>query len=253
MSVVCFVNNRLGWRAVEWVVARGDQIAGLVLHPQDRRRYGAEMCAAAGVADDRVFDGSRLADADVVARLRALGADYGLSVLFGYRLSRDVFTMFPRGCFNLHPALLPYNRGADPNVWAIVDGTPAGATLHWIDERIDTGDIVAQARLDVLPTDTGETLYRRLEDHSLQVLAAGWPLVTSGRAPRTPQPAGGSAHRRADTHALEYIDLDRTYTGRELIDRLRALTFPPYPSAFFEAEGRRIRVRVVLEEDSQQA
>jgi methionyl-tRNA formyltransferase len=180
-----------------------------------------------------------------------LRADTGLSVLFGYKLKPEIFSIFPKGCFNLHPALLPYGRGADPNAWALIDGEPAGTTLHWIDNGIDTGDIVAQQRVDVAPTDTGRTLHRRLEDASIKLLIDTWPSIAEGRAPRRPQSGAGSTHRRADLRAAERIDLDATYTGRQLIDRLRALTFPPHPSAFFERGGKRIRVRVELTEDEE--
>lgn len=251
MSTICFLNNRLGLRAVERLVARGDVIAGLVLHPESDRRYGPEIIAAAKVPASAVLDAARLPEPATVAALKALKADVGLSVMFGYKLRPEVFGMFSKGCFNLHPSLLPYGRGADPNAWAIIAGEPAGTTLHWIDGGIDTGDIVAQRRVGVEPTDTGETLYRRLEEESLILLDACWPAIAAGRAPRTPQAGAGSAHRRADLKRAERIDLDATYTGREVIDRLRAFTFPPHPAAFFEAGGRRIRVRVELTDEKE--
>lgn len=251
MSVVLFANNRLGLRVADWLVAHGETIAGVVLHPPARARYAEEIRAASRVAADRVWDAATLSDAAVRRGIQSAGAHVGLSVLFGYKLDRALIDGFAGGCFNLHPALLPFNRGADPNVWAIVDGTPAGVTLHWMDDEIDTGDIVAQQQIAVEPIDTGERLYRRLEDASLALLAATWPLVRSGKAPRTPQPAGGTAHRRRDLAAIERVDLDRQYTGRELIDLLRARTFPPYPGMYFERDGRRVRIRVELTDEEQ--
>jgi methionyl-tRNA formyltransferase len=249
VSVVCFLNNRLGLRALELLVARGETVAGLVLHPESRRRFGDEMIAAARVPPSAVFDGERLSDAAIVDGIRRLGADIGLSVMFGYKLRPDVFGLFPKGCFNLHPSLLPFGRGTDPNAWALIAGEPAGTTLHWIDAGIDTGDIVGQRRVAVEPTDTGKTLYRRLEDESLKLLDACWPAIAAGQAPRLPQQGTGSRHKRADLKDAERIDLDASYTGRELIDRLRALTFPPHPSAYFDVDGRRVRVRVELTEE----
>ena len=249
MSAICFVNNRLGWQAVELLARRGEEIAALALHPAERRRFGDEIVAAGSVPPERIFDAARLREPVVVEALAALRADVGLSVMFGYKLEREVFGMFPKGCFNLHPGLLPHGRGADPNAWAIIDREPAGATLHWIDAGIDTGDIVAQRPVAVQPTDTGEILYQRLEAACIDLLADCWPSIATGKAPRHPQGDGGSSHRRADLRGAERIDLDAHYSGRELLDRLRALTFPPHPSAFFEEDGRRIRVRVELTED----
>jgi len=246
MKVACFVNNRLGCQAVEWLRLNGDTIVALVIHEETRRKYGVDICAAAGVSAAATFEAAELVGPQGVQRLGACGADVGLSVLFGYRLAPAVIGLFPRGCFNLHPALLPFNRGADPNVWAIVEGSPAGTTLHWMDEGIDTGPIVAQREVPVASTDTAATLYRRLEDESLALLAEAWPLVASGRAPRTPQPAGGSTHRRADLQRINRIEPDRLYRGQELIDLLRAQTFPPHAGMTLERGGRRVSVRVEL-------
>jgi methionyl-tRNA formyltransferase len=246
MKIVYFGNNRLGGQILEWLQEQGEQIAGVVLHPPDRRKHGPELARAAGRA--RLFDGSALRQPETVAAIRALEPDIGLSVLFGYILRREVLELFPRGVVNLHPALLPYNRGACPNVWSIVERTPAGVSLHYIDERIDTGDLIAQQEVAVEAVDTGESLYRKLEHAALDLFRRTWPRITSGAMGRVPQPAAtGTCHAMRDLGAIEEIDLDRSYTARELIDILRARTFAPYPGAWFRDAGRRVQVRVQLE------
>jgi methionyl-tRNA formyltransferase len=245
MRILFFGNNRLGLRVLEWLRARDEQIVGLVLHPSGQRRYGDEIVRAGGLGESGTFDGSRLTQFHTeIERLRP---DIGISVLFGYVLRRDMLDLFPSGCVNLHPSLLPYNRGAYPNVWSILDRTPAGASLHYMDEGIDTGDLVAQREIAVEPVDTGETLYRRLEDCAFDLFRDTWPVIREGCAPRTPQSdATGTAHRRADVERLDEIELDRSYTGRELIDLLRARSFPPYPGAYFRCDGRKVEIRVQL-------
>jgi methionyl-tRNA formyltransferase len=150
---------------------------------------------------------------------------------------------------NLHPGYLPFNRGAYPNVWSIVERTPAGATLHHVDDGIDTGDIVAQEKIEVLPTDTGESLYRRLEQACLRVFEGAWPLVREGKAPRTPQKGAGTSHRVRDVEAIDEIRLDGSYRAADLLDILRARTFPPYTGAFIRVGGTRINLRVQLEKE----
>jgi methionyl-tRNA formyltransferase len=174
------------------------------------------------------------------------GAQIGVSVLFGYLLRAPIRELLPQGCVNLHPAYLPWNRGAYPNVWAILDRTPAGVALHWIDDGVDTGDLIARRELPVAPEDTGESLYRRLEDSAFDLFRETWPLVRAGRAPREPQEKGGSVHRVRDVEAVDEIDLDRTYRARDLIDLLRARSFPPYAGAFFRDRGRRIYLELTL-------
>ncbi|HET6279927.1 MAG TPA: formyltransferase family protein, partial [Polyangia bacterium] len=144
MRIVALANNRLGWQVLTWLSAQDDvQIVGLVLHPEAKRRFGQEIADAARVPSDAVFSGDALRQPAVLKQIAALGADLALSVLFDHILTGDFLGLFPRGVVNLHPALLPYNRGQYPNVWSIIEGTPSGTTLHYIDEGIDTGAIIA--------------------------------------------------------------------------------------------------------------
>lgn len=253
MRVLYFANNRMGWQIGRWLREQKEEIVGLVLHPSERRRFGAEILESVSLAPDRVIDGARLGDPAVVEAIGALRADLGVSVLFGYRIPAEVLALFPFGCVNVHPAYLPYNRGAYTNVWSIIDRTPAGVTIHFVDGGIDTGDLVAQRRVDVEPTDTGETLYLRLEEASVALFREIWPLIRSGQAPRTPQrPDAGTSHRVRDVALIDEIDLDRSYNARSLLDVLRARTFGSYPGAYFRDGKRKIYVTVALREATEE-
>ena len=247
MRVVVMGNNRVAWECVRVLREQGCDIVGLVLHPEEKRRFGEELTAAAGVPVEAVFPGDRLREPAVQEALRALGADVALSLLFDYILRPGILEIFPLGIVNLHPSYLPYNRGQYPNVWSIVEGTPAGVTLHYVDEGIDTGDIIAQREVPVLASDTGKTLYERLEAASVELFREVWPAVVAGEAPRRPQPRGGGTyHRSADADRLDHIDLDREYRARDLINILRARTFPPYSGAYFIDGDRKVHMRLEL-------
>jgi methionyl-tRNA formyltransferase len=227
--------------------SQDDELVGLVLHPSSCRSYGKEIEAESGLHPERIFDGSQLERCDVLQAIRALGAEIALSVFFGYVMRRPFLTLFPRGVVNLHPALLPYNRGAHPNVWSIVEETPAGVTLHYVDERIDTGDIISQQQVVVESADTGERLYRRLEQASLALLEKSWPLLKLDSVPREPQSRSGTTHRAADLARIDRIELEESYRARDLINLLRARTFPPHKGAYFLENGRRVYLRLELE------
>jgi methionyl-tRNA formyltransferase len=247
MRIVYLANNRVGLEVLKWLMGQDDEVVALVVHPPDRQRYGEEILATAGLPAERVFHGDRLGQEDALRQIEQLKPDIGVSVLFGYLLRRRFLRIFPQGCVNLHPALLPYNRGANPNVWSIVDGTPAGVTLHYVDEGVDTGDVMAQREVVVLPTDTGQTLYRRLEKACVQLFCHAWQALRSGQARGSVQRQdAGTAHRVRDLASIDAIDLDGTYTARRLIDVIRARTFPPYAGAYIEREGKRIYLRLQL-------
>jgi len=243
-------NNWLGWRALAWLRERRTDVVGVALHPAERRRYGDEILAAAQLPESRVFDAARLRDPDVQQAIGRLEPDIGLSVLLGYILAPELMSRFAKGAINLHLAYLPYNRGAHPNIWSIVERTPAGATLHWMDAGVDTGDIIARIATDVAADDTGETLYRKLERDGLALFERMWPTIEAGRAPRQRQDGEGTSHRTGDLARIDEIDLDARYRAGDLLDILRARTFPPHKGAFFRADGKRVYVRVSLETES---
>lgn len=250
MRLVYLGNNRLAWRILDWLYARQERIVGLVLHPAARRKYGPEMMDVAALSRECVFEAGQLTDRAALDRLKALQPDMALSVLFGHILRPPFIDLFSRGCLNLHPSLLPYNRGAFPNVWSIVDRTPAGVTLHYIDHGIDTGDIIAQRQLEVSPIDTGKSLYEKLEQSAFELFCEQWPLVKAGQSQRLTQVHhAGTVHRVKDVDGIDEIDLDRQYRAGDLIDILRARTFPPYPGAYFRIDGRKVRLSLSLEYD----
>ena len=98
------------------------------------------------------------------------------------------------------------------------------------------------------PVDTGESLYRKLERASLSLFQETWPLLKAGEAERIPQdPGSGTFHYTRDAEKIDCIDPERTYRARDLINILRARTFPPYRGAYFETGGKRVYLRLQLE------
>jgi methionyl-tRNA formyltransferase len=247
VRILYLANNLVGLRVLEFLKGRGEEIAGLVVHPPGKQKCATDILAASGLPENRIFHGETLGEARTLEAIAALGADIGVSVFFGYILRAPLLRMLPSGCINLHPALLPFNRGSYPNVWSIVDGTPAGVTLHYIDEGVDTGDIIAQREVAALPSDTGESLYRKLEEACVDLFQETWPAIRAGNPPRAPQPSeGGTTHRMKDVDRIDRIELDKSYPARELIDVIRARTFAGHRGAYFEKNGKRVYMRIQL-------
>lgn len=186
--------------------------------------------------------------------LRRSPADLCVMAGFRHRVPASFVRCFRRGVVNLHPSYLPFNRGSWPNVWAILDGTPAGATLHYVeadDEAgVDTGPIVARTLVPTYAWDTGRTLYDRCEDASVALLEEWWPSLLGAECPEQQQEHDlATFHTRADANHVDEVDPDRSYRARDLLDLLRARTFDDYPSAWFRdpRTGRKVYVRVSME------
>ncbi len=253
MRVLFMGNNWAAWKVMEWLRDYGDvEIVGLVLHVPGQRSYGDEIINSSGVEPSGVLDASQIEFPDVLDTIRSLRPEVGVSVCLGTILRPGLLRLLPAGCVNLHFGFLPYNRGAYPNVWSIIDDTPAGVTLHYIDEGIDTGAIIARRQVQVEPTDTGVSLYRKLELASVELFRETWPAIRASTAPTVPQGTQkGSYHRVRDVQKIDEIQLDRQYTARELIDLMRARTFPPHPGAYFRVGQRKVYLRLELIDEEQ--
>lgn len=127
---------------------------------------------------------------------RIHAADADVIVSYGYRHLIPATMLEATRAINLHIGYLPFNRGAHPNFWAAHDGTPAGVTIHFMDEGLDTGPILCRQRVDFEPGDTLRSSYERLQQAVWGLFLANWPEMLH-REPM-PQPEGGSYHRAAE-------------------------------------------------------
>ena len=228
-------------------------LALLVPDPGQASHADALERRCPSLGPDRVLRGPAFRQPAGVTLLRSLRLDFLVSVHFPYLVPEDVLGLPRHGCLNLHPSYLPYNRGWHTVTWALLEGAPVGATLHYMDAGVDTGPIVLQRELEVGPEDTAATLYPRLFALEVDVFKEGWPLALGGRGERREQARGsGSSHRRTDLFdpAVQRIDLEAPQAPGDLLLRLRALTTNrPEEAAYFEVEGRRFRVQVSITPD----
>ena len=130
-------------------------------------------------------------------------------ISYGYRhiLRKPVLELLPGRIINLHISYLPWNRGADPNLWSFLQDTPKGVSIHYVDTGVDTGDIIVQR--EVFFCEEGETLrttYNKLQSEILTLFSESWPLIRSGGCNRIRQGTeSGSFHRKSDKAPFEHL------------------------------------------------
>ncbi|MWG36308.1 formyltransferase family protein [Halomarina oriensis] len=183
-----------------------------------------------------------------------LHPDFVVACGFTHIVPPTVLAVPERGCLNLHPGLLPYARGYNPNVWSIVDDVPAGVTLHYMDDGVDTGPVVATREVEAHFDDTGKTLYDRLERATVDLFAEAWPGVEDGTATARDQDDSlATTHYKREFVDLCELDPDEELTTKELLDRLRALTFPPFDNARIDVDGETyyVEVSITHEDDTE--
>lgn len=100
--------------------------------------------------------------------------DFGISIHHKRILKASDIAKFKHGVINIHPSYLPYGRGADPCIWSLDNDWPLGVTVHWIDEGIDTGNILFQIQVEKRELETGEELQNRLVSYYPPVFNMFW-------------------------------------------------------------------------------
>lgn len=124
--------------------------------------------------------------------------DILLSIHWPYKFTKSQLNKIKIGSFNLHNSYLPWNRGADACSWAIIDNTPHGATFHWIDEGIDTGDIFYQQKIDITEEDTTDSLYKKTINTEIEVFEKAIDMIVNNNFLKIRQEGKGSFHRKKD-------------------------------------------------------
>jgi methionyl-tRNA formyltransferase len=180
-----------------------------------------------------------------------LQPDIVVSVGYRHILPERILEIPEKGCINLHPAYLPYNRGANPNVWSIIEDSPAGVTLHYMDDGIDTGDIIARKKVETNFDDTGKSLYERLEQAQFELFTENWSEIESGDVETVSQDEDGTYHEVQEFEDICELNPNDEYTVKELLDHLRALTFPPFDNAVVELEGESYYVDIDIRHEDE--
>jgi methionyl-tRNA formyltransferase len=246
-------DRQIAVRVLEHLIAQGCTPECLVL-------AGSESESHAGALEHRfreaggknVFRGQEVFEPRALVSLAEMELDFLILVHLQYRIPAELLSLPKHGVLNLHPAYLPENRGWHTPTWAILNETKFGATLHFMDTRIDQGDIVHQRELKIEPIDTADSLYQKALDLEFEVFREAWPSLSDGSYRRIQQCSGtGTAHKKKDLDAsgVRELKLEESVPVGKLIRKLRALTTnKPEEACYFEEDGKVYWVQVKMGE-----
>jgi methionyl-tRNA formyltransferase len=181
---------------------------------------------------------------EVVEQIHVLQPDFFFSFYYREMLKRDLLDIPKRGALNMHGSLLPKYRGRVPVNWAIIQGeTETGATLHYMTEKPDNGNIVAQQAVPILPDDTALEVFQKVTVAAEMALHACLPDLIAGRAQSLPQDLSQGAYfggRRAEDGVIDW-----SQDATRIHNLVRAVA-PPYPGATTQLLGRPMRILQTL-------
>ena len=181
----------------------------------------------------------RIKDPNTIEEIRAQTPDVIVVIAYGQILPRDVLEIPKIACLNLHASLLPRWRGAAPIQAAIAVGDQrTGITVMYMDEGLDTGDILLQRPGDILPDDTGGALHDRLAQIAPEALLESLRLLAMGIAPRTPQ--DNTLATYAPKLKREHGKINWSESAEVIERKIRG--FNPWPGAFTQIGGQNLKV-----------
>lgn len=188
-----------------------------------------------------------LRDANVQSDFADLQLDAAIVVAYGLILPREILEAPRLGCLNVHASLLPRWRGAAPIQRAIMAGdTETGVGIMKMDEGLDTGDVLAEARTPIADDETASSLHDRLSEMGASLIVPTLSDYAAGNLNATPQPLEGITYASKLDRAEGLIDF--ATPAIEIGRKVRALN--PWPGTWFEHDGTRIKVGAVTVVDN---
>jgi methionyl-tRNA formyltransferase len=210
------------------------ELVGVVTQPnkpvgRDQKIQAPPIKSALGGEKMSILQPARIKDRQSIDEIRTLVPDVIVVIAYGQILPHDVLEIPRVACLNLHASLLPRWRGAAPIQAAIAAGDrETGITVMYMDEGLDTGDILLQLKIDILATETGGSLHDRLGERAPNALLEALRMLTNGNAPRVPQ--NNALATMAPKFNREHGRIDWSEAAETIERKIRA--FNPWPGAF---------------------
>lgn len=234
MRIVFMGTPEFAVPSLDALLKSDDQIVGIVTQPDRPKGRGQQLTPSpvkliAQREGIPILQPVKMKAQEFLEPLAAWKPDLIAVTAFGRILHPGILSLPPRGCVNVHGSLLPKYRGAAPVQWAVINGeTETGITTMLMDEGMDTGAILLQEKLTIMPDDTAGTLAPRLAE------LGGWLLVETiaqlKAGTLTPKKQDDGQATMAPLLKKEDGLIDWTMKARALADRVRGLS--PWPGAY---------------------
>ena len=186
-----------------------------------------------------VWQPATLRDGKAEPIFRELAPDLVVVVAYGRILPPELLHIAPLGCINLHVSLLPKYRGSAPIQWAVLNGDiETGVTIMQLDEGCDTGDILMVERVPIGPETTSGELFDQVSAIGAKTLVTAIEKLAAGEL--TPQPQNEADATQAPPLKKEMAKFSFTESAAHIHNWVRGMN--PWPAAFFELDGKKVKV-----------
>ncbi|OIQ94420.1 bifunctional polymyxin resistance protein ArnA [mine drainage metagenome] len=243
---VVFAYHNVGVRCLNVLLAHGVDVALVVTHRDNPKETiwfeSVQKLAELHYIPTITPDNPNVPE--VEEHIRAVQPDFYFSFYYREMLKAPLLAIPKRGALNMHGSLLPKYRGRVPVNWAIIRGeTETGATLHYMTEKPDNGDIVAQQAVPILPNDTAHEVFQKVTVAAEMALNDVLPALLAGKAQAIRQDLSKGAYfggRKAEDGIIDW-----SQSAVEIHNLVRAVA-PPYPGATTRLMGKPMRILQTL-------
>lgn len=244
MRIVFIGAGEIGVPTLRALLNSEHEVVGVVTQP-DKPVGRAQMVEPTAVkkavtaTNIPILQPRRIKAPQAVEEISALTSDVIVVMAYGQILPLGILEIPKVACLNLHASLLPRWRGAAPIQAAIAAGDQrTGITVMYMDEGLDTGDILLQRTMDILPDDTGGSLHDRLAQIAPEALLESLRMLEKNSAPRIPQ--DNTLATYAPKLKREHGKIDWSEPAEVIGRKIRA--FNPWPGAFTQISGRNLKI-----------
>ena len=242
INVIIMGKNDLGVGCSEILLRDPDiNILGIIGHKGDREEDGWQKSLIKFAVENNI----PLLTPKKVSRedLKELSKEKSLDILFSFQyekiIKEDVLSFPEHGCVNLHFSLLPRNRGMYTIAWTLLEGDKeAGVTMHYMDEGIDTGDIIAQSAFKIEDEYNAQDIYEMCNFEGIKLLQETIPRLKTKKYLGVPQDEALATYHPLGSMSFKDPEVDWNSSGIEISRSIRAYIFPifQYPSVYLNGE-----------------
>jgi methionyl-tRNA formyltransferase len=232
MRVVAIVNAKTGALCVQEMVDQGDEVIAVVCLPEDpwpgiEPGWSVKEVATRNFLPLYQPPPPEVNNPRFVEQMRKLQPDLIVAMHYGVIFKRALLELPRLGAVNIHPTRLPRGQGMTPSCWHMLMGDDKNwITLHWIDEGIDTGPVIAQGWVEITDEETGHDSTNKLLDEGHRIFAQNLPLIREGKAPRIPQDQIPGVERLYYRWQPEYARIPWDQPAEKVALHIRALCHP---------------------------
>ena len=176
-------------------------------------------------------------------KIKELRPELVVSSGYEHIVPKEIIEVPDKGIVNLHPSYLPHNRGAHPYIWPLIDGSPAGVSVHFMNEKLDEGPLIARRKVEKRPEDDSKSLRGRLMKEQADLFKENWEKIIEEEC-RPQDLEKGSVHRKEDLDEISNLDLEEEMSLSDAINLLRGLSYGEKDLGYFEVDGEGYKVGV---------